>query len=144
MQIATNAFADFGNIGWACIASWDCQATCVVRIGLNARAPCGTGGMDLAAADGPSSTALDLSVSVKQLEVLTMHALEPAASGADDTPLDAWLRHALRQAFGGTLFEPLPSDLRAMAAGQPQSRGLQVGGGNERRPGQTGVVRERR
>ena len=100
--------------------------------------------MDLAAAGGPTAAAPDLSVSVKQLEVFTMHALEQAASGADDTPLDAWLRHALRQAFGGTRPEPLPSDLRAMAAGQPQSRGSQPAGGNGRRHGQTREVRERR
>lgn len=60
-----------------------------------------------------------------------MHALEQAASGADDGPLDAWLRHALRQAFGATLSEPLSADLLAVAAGQPQSSGLQMQVGGE-------------
>jgi hypothetical protein len=79
---------------------------------------------------------------VKTLEVFTMQALESAASEADDGPLDAWLRHALRQAFGKTLFEPLPSDLLSLAAGQAQSRSLQMAGGNERRVSQTGEVRQ--
>ena len=71
-----------------------------------------------------------------------MRAMEQAASGADGTPLDVWLRQALRQAFGGALIEPLPSDLLALAAGHAQSRSLQMAGGNERRVGQTGEVRE--
>jgi hypothetical protein len=53
-----------------------------------------------------------------------------------------WLRQALRQAFGGALIEPLPSDLLALAAGHAQSRSLQMAGGTERRVGQTGEVRE--
>jgi len=99
--------------------------------------------MELTAAGGPTFTALGLSVVVRKLEVFTMHASKQATSGADDAPLDAWLRHALRQAFGGTLSEPLPSDLLAVAAGRPQSRGSLMAGGNERWLGRTGEVRER-
>jgi len=62
-----------------------------------------------------------------------MHVLEQAAPGADKTPLDAWLGLALHQSFGATLFEPLPADLLALVAGQPQSCSLQIADGNERR-----------
>ena len=57
-------------------------------------------------------------------------------------PLDAWLGHTLRQSFGATLFEPLPADLLAVAAGQPQSRSLQMAGGDERRLSRPGKMRE--
>ena len=70
-----------------------------------------------------------------KLEVFTMRTMEQAASEADGTPLDAWLRHALRQAFGGALIEPPPSDLLTLAAGQAQLRSLQMVGESERRPG---------
>ena len=81
------------------------------------------------------STAAGVSFVVNKLEVFKMRTMEPAAFEADSTPLDAWLRHALRQAFGGTLIEPLPPDLLALAAGQAQSRSLQMVGQSERRPG---------
>jgi len=83
-------------------------------------------------------------MAVEALEVFTMDALEPAAAGADDVPLDTWLRHALRQAFGGTLSEPLPPDLLALAAGRPQSCGLRMPVGKARGPGRTGEAREQR
>jgi hypothetical protein len=47
---------------------------------------------------------------------------ETTVAGIDDGPLDAWLRHALQQSFKATLREPLPADLLALAAGQPQLR----------------------
>jgi hypothetical protein len=100
--------------------------------------------MDPAAACGPVSTAPGLSLVVETLEVFTMHALEPAAAGADDVPLDTWLRHALRQAFGGTLSGPLPPDLLALAAGRPQSCGLRLPVGNARGLGRTEEAREQR
>ena len=57
-------------------------------------------------------------------------------------PLDAWLGHTLRQHFEATLFEPLPADLLVVAAGQPQSRNLQMAGGSERRLSRPGKMRE--
>ncbi|WP_380067873.1 hypothetical protein [Dankookia sp. GCM10030260] len=67
-----------------------------------------------------------------KLEVFTMRRMEQAAAEADGAPLDAWLRHALRQAFGGVLIEPLPSDLLALAAGQGQSPSVQMVGQGKR------------
>ena len=55
-----------------------------------------------------------------------MHAMERATLEAVDAPLDAWLRHALHQSFGATLFEPIPADLLALAGDQQQSSGLQM------------------
>jgi hypothetical protein len=89
------------------------------------------GGMDPAAAGGPTSTALGSSAVVGKLGISRMHAAKQATSGADDAPLDAWLRQALRQTFGGTLAEPLPSDLLAVAAGRPQLRASPMAGGTE-------------
>lgn len=80
------------------------------------------------------SAAAGVSFVARKLEVFTMRTMEPAASEVDGTPLDAWLRHALRQAFSGALTEPLPSELLALAAGQAQSRSLQMVGQIERLP----------
>ena len=87
-------------------------------------------------------TALELSLVVRKVEGFGMQAWTMSKPGADDGPLDAWLGLALRQAFGGTLFEPLPADLLAVAAGQPQSRNLQMAGGSERRLSRPGKMRE--
>jgi hypothetical protein len=80
---------------------------------------------------------------VEKLKAFTMRALEQAAPGTDDGPLDAWLRHALRQAFGATLSEPLPADLLAVAAGQSQSGSVQMQVGSECRFSRTTEARGR-
>jgi hypothetical protein len=76
-------------------------------------------------------------------EVVTMPALQPAAPEADDVLLDTWLRQALRQAFGGTLAEPLPADMLAVGAGRPQPCSLRKAIGKAHRPGRTGEARAR-
>lgn len=103
----------------------------------------GNGPIDLAAASGRTSTAVDLASMVEKLEAFTMRALEQTAPGTDDGPLDARLRHALRQAFGATLSEPLSADRVALAAGQPPSGSLQMQVGSECRFSRTMEARGR-
>jgi hypothetical protein len=72
-----------------------------------------------------------------------MTACKEVAVGTDDTPLDAWLRHALHRSFSATLMEPLPAELLALAGGQPPSCGLQMSVGSERRLSRAGEARDR-
>jgi hypothetical protein len=42
--------------------------------------------------------------------------------GASHAAFDAWLRDALRQRFGGVANEPIPDELRRLAAGGSAAR----------------------
>ena len=72
-----------------------------------------------------------------------MTTWKEATLDADDTPLDAWLRHALHQSFSATPKEPLLADLSALAGGQPTSCGLQMSFGSEHRFSGVREVRDR-
>jgi hypothetical protein len=48
--------------------------------------------------------------------------------GASHAAFDAWLRDALRQRFGGVANEPIPDELRRLAAGEARPAEERAGG----------------